>query len=70
MNDYIKGVYTSLLNEQINLSAHFGKAATFPYLFQNSSPAPASYRVTILQAEDDLLLVKEAKEWRFFVGEQ
>ena len=45
MNDYLKRVYADQLNEQINLSAHFGKAVTFPYLFQNTSQSPSSYRI-------------------------
>lgn len=53
MPDYIKGVYANLLNEQINLNAHFGKAVTFPYLFQNTSQTPSSYKISILQIEQE-----------------
>lgn len=48
MQDYIKGVYEGLLNEQINISARYGMAVTFPFSFQNSSQFPASYKVSIL----------------------
>jgi hypothetical protein len=74
MQDYIKGVYANLLNEQINMSAHFGKAVTFPYLFQNTSQAPAAYKISIMhvgnQDKEELTVVKSNKEWRFFVAEQ
>jgi ADP-ribose pyrophosphatase YjhB (NUDIX family) len=75
MEDFLKGVYANLLNEQINLSAHYGKAVTFPYLFQNSSQAPASYKISVLHVaqeagEEELTVVKNYKEWRFFVAEQ
>lgn len=53
MEDYIKGVYANLLNEQINLSAHFGKAVTFPYLFQNTSQSSSSFKIAIMYVEDE-----------------
>lgn len=74
MEDYIKNVYASLLNEQINLTAQFGRAVTFPFLFQNTSQSAAAYKVSIMgvgdENEGDLTLVKVSKEWRFFVAEQ
>jgi len=72
MEDYIKGVYANLLNEQINMSAHFGKAVTFPYLFQNTSQSPAAYKISIMQVgsqeREELSVVKSNKEWRFLVA--
>lgn len=74
MEDYLKGVYANLLNEQINVTAHFGKAVTFPFLFQNTSQYPSSYKVSIMsigeENNQELALIKGNKEWRFFVVEQ
>lgn len=74
MGDYLKGVYANLLNEQINMSAYFGKAATFPFMFQNTSQSSAAYKVSVMYVGEEncqeLTVVKGAKEWRFFVNEQ
>jgi len=51
MANYIKEVYEGLLNEQINLSAHYGKAVTFPFLFQNTSPFPASFKISFITTD-------------------
>jgi hypothetical protein len=53
MDDFIKNVYANLLNEQINLTAHFGKAVTFPYLFQNTSQSSSAYKVSIMYVGDE-----------------
>jgi hypothetical protein len=43
-----------LLNEKIIISAHYGKAVTFPFMFTNTSQTPSSYKISILYAEGDL----------------
>lgn len=52
MEEYLKGVYEGILNEKIIISAHFGKAVTFPFIFSNTSQSPASYKVSILSVGD------------------
>lgn len=47
MQEYIKTVYSTLLNENITINAEFGKAETFPYTFVNQSQTSAAYKVVI-----------------------
>jgi len=54
MPDYIKEVYEGLLNEQINMSAHYGKAVTFPFLFQNTSHFPASFKISFIATDSSI----------------
>jgi len=72
MQDYIKGVYEGLLSEKITISAHYGKAVTFPFVFFNRSQSPSSYKISILSVGSDdnkeLVVVKANKEWRYIVA--
>ncbi len=74
IQDFLKGAYEQLLNEKIIITAHYGKAVTFPFLFVNMSQTPSSYKISILYTEGDdekeLTVVKGNKEWRYLTNKQ
>ena len=53
MPEFIKNVYSSLLHEDITISAEFGKASTFPYTFVNQSTFGSSYKIVIHTSNKD-----------------